>query len=195
MGYDVAILHNGPDGGCFLPIDDNISTLYGIFLESISRKSYYGEGVSHIVLNWPVPKLRRKYIQELSTSPTFFAIGVIGIMIRKNPSQAIFEVVRTRPRVTRRGQNSRSRIEDNGFSFRILDGSRGDECHAQGPQRLLLGQISENTCRRRRSQVDNCTRLLRRKYSSQSRVETKECRQRSEIVSTVSAPCPGTPSH
>ena len=37
VGNDVAILHNGPDGGRFLPIDYNVSTLYSIFLDSISR--------------------------------------------------------------------------------------------------------------------------------------------------------------
>ena len=130
VGNDVAVLHNGPDRGRFLAIDDNISSLYGIFLDSISRKLKQGEDYFHVVLNWPVPKLRRKYIQELSTSPTFFAIRVVGIVVRKNPSQAIVEVVRTRPGVTRCSHYSRRRIENSWLSFRILNGNRGDECHA-----------------------------------------------------------------
>ena len=37
MRDDIAILYNGLDRGSFLPIDNNISALYGVFLDSISR--------------------------------------------------------------------------------------------------------------------------------------------------------------
>ena len=56
---------------------------------------------SHIVSMRSIPKLCSKDIKQFSPSPSLFAVGFICEMIRMHLTKAIFDIVRSRPRITR----------------------------------------------------------------------------------------------
>ena len=53
-------------------------------------------GETNVILRRAISKLRQEYIHQLPISPSFFAKGVIGVMVRLHSAQTTFEIIRCR---------------------------------------------------------------------------------------------------
>lgn len=54
-----------------------------------------------VVLSRPIPKLGGKDIQQLTSAPSLLAERVVREVIGRDPTQAVLEIIRSRPWVTR----------------------------------------------------------------------------------------------
>ena len=103
VGYYVAVPDDCVDAGYLLSIDDHTAALYGIFLKHISQDQDHNAVLRppYIVLFRSVSKFISEDVEQLSSPPSFFAVRVVCIMIRVYFSKAIFEIVGSRPWITR----------------------------------------------------------------------------------------------
>lgn len=99
--YYIAVLDDGIDRRDRITIENNLTTLYSIFLEHISKEtSSYTENTDpHVVLLGAIPELASKDVKQLSATPTFFAVRVVREVIWRHLSQAIFFIIWSRPRI------------------------------------------------------------------------------------------------
>lgn len=110
VGDNIAVLDDIVDRSNGLSIDDNGASLYSIFLVLSARTSSSQRcGAAYVVLKRPVPKLAGKDFQQLSASPPFLAIGIVGKVVGVNSPESAFEVIGARPGVGGSGDDSRWR--------------------------------------------------------------------------------------
>lgn len=132
MRDDVAIHDLVLHGGDLLAIDDDFATLYGVFLKRISYGAITVEdraGV-YVVVEWPVSKLSRKYVKDLSPTPSLLAVGVICVVVWVDFAQPILEVVWSWPWIAWRGDNLWRRHKYIGLLVGGFHGLDNSERHA-----------------------------------------------------------------
>ena len=115
MGDYISILHDCVDGRYGLAIDDDLSTLYGVFLNNIRPvllSSKRTRRNTDVVLFWAVAKLSRKNVQQFSSSPSLLAISIIGIMIRPYSAKSVLEIIGPRAWITRCGDDFWRRFQE-----------------------------------------------------------------------------------
>ena len=111
------------------------------------------QGATHVVFNWPISKLGGKDLEKFTTSPTLLAVRVVGEMIRMDFSEAVFKVVRSRPRIAWSCDHSWRR---DGFLWSRLCVCNSCERHAGRSQGGLPSKEGEEL--RRTSQLGKSKR-------------------------------------
>jgi hypothetical protein len=90
---DISVFDNGVYILAWLAVDDNLPSL-----DSIA-----------VVLPWPVPEFRGKDIKDLTSAPALLAECVVGEVVGRNATEAVREIIRSRPGVARRYGDGRWR--------------------------------------------------------------------------------------
>lgn len=106
MRYHIAVLDDVLDSWHSVAIDDDIASLYSVFLKRLSLRVLQGkERHTYIVSLRSITKLGSKDVKQFPPAPSLFTVSIVRIVIRMNLSEVVFQVVRPRPRITRSGDN------------------------------------------------------------------------------------------
>lgn len=81
--YYIAVLDDGIDRRNRIAIENDLTALYGVFLERISKETLSNtENMDpYVVLLGAIPELASKDVKQLSATPTFFAVRVVRKVI------------------------------------------------------------------------------------------------------------------
>lgn len=98
---DVAILDVGVEGGQRFAVDGDIASLYGIFLSASVRSlpDILLRCATYVVLFRSVSELVSKDVQDASSSPSLFDVGVVCKVVWVNTTKAVLEQVWPGPAV------------------------------------------------------------------------------------------------